>query len=178
MKCQGWYIDHLVSSIYERLILPEPRGSIATLGRRSLRRMSSRCQAAVWPSSQWLHLTVMAGCRCVKPGISTSTSCSARATDARIRSASEARTSLSLLSSQSLVSVATCTATDEACEERYRVDTAVWRCCGLFIAVGAAMQGITWSHVSNAGCQATAFIMCSSHRHKYVVPELECTIRK
>ena len=81
---------------------------MATRGMRSRRRMSSLCQAAACPSSQWLHLTVMAGCRCVKPGISTSTSCSARATDARSRSAREPLMSFSLFISQSLVSVATC----------------------------------------------------------------------
>lgn len=88
--------------------VPEPRGSMATLGMRSRRRMSSLCQAAACPSSQWLHLTVMAGCRCVKPGIRTSTSCSARATEARSRSAREPLISFSLFISQSLVSVATC----------------------------------------------------------------------
>jgi len=88
--------------------VPEPRGSMATRGMRSRRRMSSLCQAAACPSSQWLHLTVMAGCRCVKPGISTSTSCSARATDARSKSAREPLMSFSLFISQSLVSVATC----------------------------------------------------------------------
>ena len=41
---------------------PEPRGSVATRGMRSRRRMSSRCQDAAWPSSQWLHLTAWAGC--------------------------------------------------------------------------------------------------------------------
>ena len=53
--------------------VPEPRGSMATRGMRSRRRMSSRCQAATWLISQWDQRTVWAGWRCVKPGISTST---------------------------------------------------------------------------------------------------------
>jgi len=42
---------------------PEPSGSVATRGSRSRRRMSSRCQAAAWPSSQWLHRTTWRAAR-------------------------------------------------------------------------------------------------------------------
>jgi hypothetical protein len=40
---------------------PEPRGRVPTRGMRSPRRMSSRCQAAAWLSSQWPQRTVCRG---------------------------------------------------------------------------------------------------------------------
>ena len=104
---------------------PEPSGSIATRGMRSRRRMSSRCQAAAWLSSQWLHRTVMAGCRCVKPGMRTSTSCSARAADARMRSARLLRMSRSWATSHRRVSVATCKT--QPCCQRHKHSATVGR---------------------------------------------------
>lgn len=37
---------------------PDPRGRVPRRGSRSRSRSSSRCQAAAWLSSQWLHRTV------------------------------------------------------------------------------------------------------------------------
>eukprot|EP00982_Pelagococcus_subviridis_P003459 26106-Pelagococcus_subviridis.AAC.4 len=57
---------------------PLPRGSVLTRGRRSAILMSSRCHAAACDNNQWLHRTVCADCKCVNPGMTTSTSLSAR----------------------------------------------------------------------------------------------------
>mmetsp|Transcript_22664 Transcript_22664/g.62571 ORF Transcript_22664/g.62571 Transcript_22664/m.62571 type:complete len:282 (-) Transcript_22664:148-993(-) len=86
---------------------PLPKGEVATRGIRSLSRMSSRWNAAAWHISQWLQRTVMAGCRWVKPGMSTSHSRSARSDVTMISSCSAWRIWHSSLYSQSRVSVAT-----------------------------------------------------------------------
>ncbi len=90
---------------------PEPRGIMATRGWRSRSRMSSRCQAAAWDSSQWPQRTVMAGWRWVKPGRRTSTSRSARSTATRMRSARFSRIACTCCISHRRVSVATCNRT-------------------------------------------------------------------
>lgn len=116
--CFGGLVEHLIgirgqvswyacTSIIIMLV-PEPKGRVATLGSMSFRRMSSLCQAAACERSQWPHLTVCAGCRWVKPGMSTSTSDSALATAALMRSAMALLIPWSALKSHSLVSVATC----------------------------------------------------------------------
>mmetsp|Transcript_7467 Transcript_7467/g.14687 ORF Transcript_7467/g.14687 Transcript_7467/m.14687 type:complete len:218 (-) Transcript_7467:230-883(-) len=86
---------------------PDPRGRVATRGVKSLRRMSSRCQAEAWERTQWLHRTVMAGWRWVKPGMSTSASASARSQATRMRSRRQRWRTESWLRSQRRVSVAT-----------------------------------------------------------------------
>mmetsp|Transcript_13265 Transcript_13265/g.38550 ORF Transcript_13265/g.38550 Transcript_13265/m.38550 type:complete len:244 (-) Transcript_13265:264-995(-) len=86
---------------------PEPNGSVATRGSRSRSRWSSRCSAAAWHIIQWPHRTVIAGCRCVKPGMSTCTSASEREHDTSSSWCSDARISSNCAYSHRRVSVAT-----------------------------------------------------------------------
>mmetsp|Transcript_9600 Transcript_9600/g.29218 ORF Transcript_9600/g.29218 Transcript_9600/m.29218 type:complete len:218 (-) Transcript_9600:347-1000(-) len=86
---------------------PDPSGSLATLGVMSLSLSSSRCRAAQWERSQWLHLTVWAGCKWVKPGMRASTSCSDLSHAMRRKVLRSWRSTCSRLIVHSLPSVAT-----------------------------------------------------------------------
>mmetsp|Transcript_6470 Transcript_6470/g.24417 ORF Transcript_6470/g.24417 Transcript_6470/m.24417 type:complete len:266 (+) Transcript_6470:756-1553(+) len=86
---------------------PLPSGSVFTRGAKSAIRMSSRCHAAACDSSQCDHRTVCADCRCVNPGITTSTSRSARSHATVMSSRRYPRSVTSRVRSHILVSVAT-----------------------------------------------------------------------